>query len=120
MTFVEFETKGNKPGPRAYHQMLPVKENLICLFGGVSCPEASMKGSTSIMLNDFYILNLKEGYWTRPTTGGYLPSPRYHFSIAGNQNEMANEIILLGGLSTESLCDKYVYVLGEIVKVNIT
>lgn len=51
--------------------MLPVKDNLVCLFGGVSCPEDAIKGPTSTMLNDFYILNLKEGYFTRPNVGGY-------------------------------------------------
>lgn len=69
------------------------------------------------MLNDFYILNLKEGYWNRPNTGGYIPSPRYHFSMACNQSELATEILLLGGKSTENLCDKYLYVLEEMVKV---
>ena len=38
--------------------MLPVKENMICLFGGISCPEDAMNSLTETYLNDFYILNL--------------------------------------------------------------
>ncbi len=38
--------------------MLPVKENLICLFGGISCNEEAIKTNSGTYLNDFYILNL--------------------------------------------------------------
>lgn len=38
--------------------MLPVKENIICLFGGISCPEDTIKSLTATYLNDFYLLNL--------------------------------------------------------------
>ena len=36
---MEFETKGIKPNARAYAKMIPVKDNLVCLFGGISCSE---------------------------------------------------------------------------------
>ena len=40
--------------------MLPVKENIICLFGGISCPEDQISSLTATFLNDFYILNLSK------------------------------------------------------------
>ena len=38
--------------------MIPVKENIICLFGGVSCNEEILKSNNPCLLNDFYLLNL--------------------------------------------------------------
>ena len=43
--------------------MLPVKENMICLFGGISCPEDAMKSLTATYLNDFFILNLSRQFF---------------------------------------------------------
>ncbi|EAR82549.1 kelch motif protein (macronuclear) [Tetrahymena thermophila SB210] len=109
-----FETRGQKPCPRAFHKMLPVKENIICLFGGISCPEDAIKSLTATYLNDFYLLNLNEGYWSRPNCGGYVPTPRYSFAMASNQSEQQGEIIILGGRTLESIGDKQVYILCEL------
>mmetsp|Transcript_6885 Transcript_6885/g.6180 ORF Transcript_6885/g.6180 Transcript_6885/m.6180 type:complete len:88 (+) Transcript_6885:843-1106(+) len=38
-----FETKGNSPKPRAHHKMVAVKENVLCLFGGVVSHEENFK-----------------------------------------------------------------------------
>jgi hypothetical protein len=65
-SIVEFETRGVKPSARAYAKLIPVKENLICLFGGISCSEDQINSVNAIILNDLYILNLNEGYWTKP------------------------------------------------------
>ncbi len=94
--------------------MLPIKENVVCLFGGISCPEDAIKSLTATYLNDFYILNLNEGYWSRPNTGGYVPAPRYSVSMASNQSEVQGEIILLGGRSLESMADNNLYILTEV------
>lgn len=75
---VSFKTTGQKPGPRAYHRMCAVKQNLVCLFGGVSCPEDQIaKNLSQSLLNDFYILNLNEGLWNRPNIGGQVPTARF-------------------------------------------
>ena len=38
--------------------MIHVKENTVCLFGGVSSHEDNFKNNTPWLLNDFYLLNL--------------------------------------------------------------
>ena len=61
-----------------------------------------------------------EGYWMRPQCGGYIPPARYigktenfdnygflslpySFSFTCNGSETASEIILMGGISVESI-----------------
>ena len=55
-----------KPSARAYAKIIPVKENLVCSFGGISCSEDQIKTVNANLLNDYYLLNLNEGYWMRP------------------------------------------------------
>lgn len=82
--------------------MIFIKENILCIFGGVSCPEDAIKSLTATVLNDLYILNINEAYWSRPSVGGYIPTPRYSYCIASNQSEMAAEIVLFGGKTLDS------------------
>ncbi len=58
LKMIPFETKGKKPGPRAFHKMIYVKEDVVCLFGGVNSHEDNFKNNTHSLLNDFYILNI--------------------------------------------------------------
>lgn len=57
--------------------MLVLKENNVCLFGGVDAKEDEIKSLTTTYYNDFYLLTLNEGYWSRPNIGGYNPTARY-------------------------------------------
>ena len=72
-----------------------VKENLICLFGGINVSDDQLKPQNH--LNDLYLLNLNERFWSVPIVGGYVPTPRYFVSFSGNRNETYGEILVLGG-----------------------
>ena len=76
-----------------------------------------MSGLSANLLNDFYILYLNEGFWTRPNIGGYIPPPRYSFAMACNECEESCEIILLGGKTSEAGSNtKQLYMLEELFK----
>ncbi len=96
--------------------MLPLKENVICLFGGVSSHDDVMKTKNANFLNDFYLLNVKEGYWSYPNVGGYVPSPRIYFAFSGNESEYHSEIMVLGGKTADGAKDNNIYILSEIGK----
>jgi len=38
----KFSTRGDKPCKRAFHKMARVKDNVICLFGGVKSDEEEL------------------------------------------------------------------------------
>jgi len=111
---IPFETKGKKPGPRAFHKMIYVKEDVVCLFGGVNSHEDNFKNNTHSLLNDFYILNISEGYWSIPNVGGYIPSARSFFAMASNLNEAYNQIIVLGGKTYDKQEEDVLYILSEL------
>ena len=68
--------------------MVQLKDNLLCLFGGVSSSMDTVKMNKATLLNDFYFLNLNEAYWSKAMIGGYLPSSRYCCSLASNSSEL--------------------------------
>lgn len=111
---INFETKGHKPTPRAFHKMLPVKENIICLYGGVSSSDDNTKNNSIAMLSDFYLLNLDDGYWSNPIIGGYTPLPKTSFCISGNQSDFSAQIYLLGGKLRDSSIDYTLHILEEV------
>jgi len=76
-------SKGQRPTPRAFHKMTYVKYNTYFLFGGVSCSEEKLSKNT-YFLNDLYVFNYLENFWIKPSTGGYIPSGRYKFSLSCN------------------------------------
>ncbi|KAM3135972.1 hypothetical protein pb186bvf_011962 [Paramecium bursaria] len=108
----QLEFKGQSPGPRAFHKILFVKDNLLCLYGGFNVNENQIKNSEP--LNDFYLLDLQVCHWQRPVVGGYIPTPRQGFAFAGNQNEMHAEICLLGGRVADGSIEQCLYVLHEL------
>ena len=42
--------------------MVSIKDNLLCLFGGVCSSFDTVKANKATLLNDFYFLNLNEAY----------------------------------------------------------
>lgn len=63
--------------------MLLVKENLLCLFGGVKENEDQLKNLGGLT-NELFLLDLQQNYWSKPIVGGYIPSPRIAFGFSGN------------------------------------
>ncbi|CAD8118103.1 unnamed protein product [Paramecium sonneborni] len=108
----QLELKGQSPGQRAFHELLVVKENLLCLYGGYNVNENQLKNCEP--LNDLYLLNLNEGYWSKPVAGGYIPTPRFGYVMSCNQNEIHGEILLLGGRLNDGSVDQCIYVLHEL------
>ena len=83
--------------------IIAVKENLLCLFGGITGSEDIIKPQS--YTNDLFLFDLSdflfniadEKYWSVPLVGGYVPTPRYFNSLSCNQNETYGEILVLGG-----------------------
>jgi hypothetical protein len=67
---------------------------------------------TFLML--FLYIYSAEGFWVKPDIGGYLPAPRYLFSMDGNHSNDIGEIVVLGGKTLENSADKTIFILTEI------
>eukprot|EP01017_Pseudomicrothorax_dubius_P033014 TRINITY_DN4379_c0_g1_i5.p1 TRINITY_DN4379_c0_g1~~TRINITY_DN4379_c0_g1_i5.p1 ORF type:complete len:335 (-),score=93.04 TRINITY_DN4379_c0_g1_i5:17-1021(-) len=94
---------------------IALKDNVVCLFGGIGSSEETLKGGSNIQyLSDMYILSLDDGFWTQPSVGGYAPLPRASPSIAGNQSEVACQVLVLGGRLRDGTVDYSLHVLEEI------
>ena len=94
--------------------MVAVKENVLCLFGGVVSHEENFKSHNVQLSNELYILDINEGYWSVPSMGGYIPSPRAFFAMTTNSSQDSNQLLVLGGKTQDKLEDTHLYVLTEI------
>lgn len=72
------------PSPRFSHSSCVLEGNL-CIFGGCS--------SSNTVYNDFYVFNLMERKWVKPTTSGFTPVPRECATLVGYRKN----IVLFGG-----------------------
>ena len=94
--------------------MVQIKENLLCLFGGISSSYDSVKANKATLLNDFYFLNLNEAYWSKAMIGGYLPSARYCCSFSSNCSDICCQLLIFGGKSNIGIKESAIFILSEI------
>lgn len=105
--------------------MARVKDNVICLFGGIKSDEEELqKPGMAQYLSDFYFLNLSnciedilnlldEAYWSTPSSGGYAPTARKGFTMSSNSVEVGSEVIIFGGKNIKDRAEQFMYVLTE-------
>jgi N-acetylneuraminic acid mutarotase len=93
-TFVwkELRTSGQKIIPRAGHTTVALRKYLF-VFGGFTDDRK--------LFDDLHVLNVDNGVWTRATTSGIGPSPR--FSLAGDVVDPERGILLFVGGCNENL-----------------
>ena len=88
-------TFGQSPSPRAYHSCTVTSSWKMIVFGG----KGPLGQKTSEVLNDVYILDMKDKYWSSPFIGGFYPSNRYGAGMAWGLNINNHEqILIVGGI----------------------
>ncbi|KAG0616185.1 hypothetical protein M758_5G097000 [Ceratodon purpureus] len=88
----ELRTSGQKIIPRAGHTTVALRKYLF-VFGGFTDDRK--------LFDDLHVLNVDNGVWTRATTSGVGPSPR--FSLAGDVVDTERGILLFIGGCNENL-----------------
>ena len=105
-SWILIQVEGSKPGKRYGHSM-SFKDGSIFLFGGADDTEVK---------NDMWVLNILQVpfNWHRVEFSGAIPSKRfYHCSIACNEYNTKDILIIFGGLNASKTCFNDMWILSN-------